>query len=177
MTNNNAQKICEQCGVSFTKRKKEAYWQFEKRTACSKRCAGILNNPRKPNTDLKSRYRLIKTPSGRKLEHRWVVEQHLGRELEPWEHVHHINHDRLDNRIENLEVVTVEEHGKRHTYLPVTKSCVQCGEEFTPHKTKRRIAKTCSPECKSARQKVLNAERRQQKQAQAALTHLLERTA
>lgn len=42
---------------------------------------------------------------GRKLgQHRYVMEQHLGRELHPWEHVHHRNGRRADNRLENLEL-------------------------------------------------------------------------
>lgn len=39
----------------------------------------------------------------------------LGRLRIPYGYeVHHIDHDRLNNRMDNLKILTIEEHGKRH---------------------------------------------------------------
>lgn len=57
------------------------------------------------------------------LEHRYVMEQHLNRKLLEYEHVHHINGIKTDNRLENLVVKTSTDH-----YGSVT--CPHCLTHF-----------------------------------------------
>ena len=71
-------------------------------------------------------YWMIYTENGRVYEHRHLMSQKLGRVLERHEHVHHLNNNGLDNRIENLQLLTNSEHRKLHnktaskeTYLKI----------------------------------------------------------
>lgn len=63
-------------------------------------------------------YIRINVDGKRVLQHRHIMEQHLRRKLKPPERIHHINGDRTDNRIENLELFSNHsDHQKnRHKY-------------------------------------------------------------
>ena len=56
------------------------------------------------------RYKQISIQGKEVRLHRWKMEQYLGRKLDRDEHVHHINGDPQDNRIENLMVISNGEH-------------------------------------------------------------------
>lgn len=46
--------------------------------------------------------------------HRAIVEAAIGELLNPKEHVHHINGDKRDNRLSNLQIVPAQQHMSAH---------------------------------------------------------------
>jgi hypothetical protein len=74
-------------------------------------------------------YKAIKVNGVKHDEHRYLMERHLGRKLDCNELVHHINENKRDNRIENLEVISRSEHSRFH----------QKGKKL-PEQTKKAIS-------------------------------------
>ena len=62
-------------------------------------------------------YKFVLGKKGKIYEHRYVMEQYLGRSLNQGEEVHHINGDTLDNRPENLYVIDKKNHSRLHFQL------------------------------------------------------------
>ena len=123
------------------------------RAAASKRMTGAgcpkFNGYRSKTS---SGYTLVRVPEGYQghasargyiREHRLVMEQHLGRLLTPKEVVHHKNGNKIDNSIENLELVGdhnehIREHireGMMHNRWP--KCIYACGKQAKPTNGRR----------------------------------------
>lgn len=62
------------------------------------------------------RWRYVKENGGRRArrEHRLIMQEHLGRRLEPWELVHHKDENPSNNEISNLEIKTWGDHAAHH---------------------------------------------------------------
>jgi hypothetical protein len=56
--------------------------------------------------------------NGYAYEHKYMMEKKLGRRLMKGEMVHHLNHNKQDNRIENLLLCTLTEHKYQHRKHP-----------------------------------------------------------
>lgn len=106
---------CRQCGNEFLTRHNSL--------TCSKKCSANYRWSRttkneRNRTDVYVRpegYVFIRDSDGKWIaEHRKIMADFIGRELNPSESVHHINGVRGDNNIDNLMLVSRSEHNILH---------------------------------------------------------------
>ena len=169
-------KKCRTCHAQMVRKPRESTMNWDRRMFCSMECSAesrrnleartcpvcqVLFQPEKSRSLFCSRRCFNEsqrtgrgyvqtTHNGATIsEHRLVMERHLGRKLLPTEHVHHKNENKRDNRIENLMVLTIQEHTTLHrSKHPTEKPCENCGTIFTPHPKTRGRVKTCSTRCR-----------------------------
>lgn len=135
-------RVCTFCGEIFLPKHTKSPNLF-----CSYKCRGLSqrhervdrqgywyirvdDHPRRPST-------------GYVPEHTLVMERHIGRYLKDGEVVHHVNHDRKDNRIENLQIMSDAEHRAHHMLEAIDSGKVNTKKQRQKSAERMRSSNPC----------------------------------
>lgn len=112
------ERTCKLCGET---QKLAGRPRAEICSPCRAKKIGIRTGTGKPFRIDAYGYKTINVNKRAVYEHRYIMEKHLGRKLNPNEHVHHIDGNKLNNSIVNLEVLDASEHHRKHFTSEVAK--------------------------------------------------------
>lgn len=124
----------------------------KRRKTCSKKCFKAWLSKRAKNKQfIDNGYKRVLVPYSERvgkikyvMEHRLIMERHIGRKLSDDEVVHHKNHNRSDNRISNLQVMTHAAHSSHHVpkkngrWSVKFDKCILCKRTDRPHHVRGR---------------------------------------
>ena len=140
-------RACPICGASFRPIKAASKY-------CSRPCMYKMNGKNQPNKKdetwwlnskgyIEGRVWVDDKTQLRVKQHRWVMQNHLGRTLLPEEDVHHRDGNKTNNDISNLEIMLHSEHTLEHhtgtTRGDVARSNISEGAKL--RERKKRIEK------------------------------------
>lgn len=124
------EKVCQYCQKAFSVKPSQSMRKY-----CSRQCDANakqytaidrMHNGRHVRIDRKG-YLWVWEPTHPKnfrgwvSEHRFLMEQQIGRYLETREHVHHKNDIKDDNRLDNLEILDIKKHNSLTQHRAVAK--------------------------------------------------------
>ena len=124
---------CDVCGNTCPKRLDHS--PKTKRTYCAQECFQIMQTTMNKRKVYKEGWRVKESYNGYVMkriwddpmykkgewvtQHRYNIEQHIGRRLLKTEIVHHIDMDKTNNNIDNLWVCSASDHTKAHSSMNV----------------------------------------------------------
>ena len=113
-------------GKKRTKEQRQRISAGQKASSKQKHAAKIRGKSSRKLRSVDKRGRVFIWVGDKKVvEHRHIVEQLLGRPLEKYELVHHLNEDPTDNRPKNLLVMNRREHRIVHRAEQLVRWCIK----------------------------------------------------